>query len=105
MNQKFLRLKLRKHLQKSLGSKNYTIIYKRSASKELLRLPSSSAHKVRAAINELAAEPRPSGCKKLKGSLNEYRIRIGDYRVLYTLDGNILEVLIIKIAHRKDVYR
>lgn len=83
----------------------YTILYKRSASEELLQLPANIAHKVKAAINNLSENPRPQGCKKLKGSFNEYRIRLGNYRVIYTISKTVLIVTIIKIAHRKDVYR
>ncbi|MBM3436510.1 MAG: type II toxin-antitoxin system RelE/ParE family toxin [Bacteroidetes bacterium] len=83
----------------------YSILYKRSASEELLQLPVNIAYKVRAAINRLSENPRPQGCKKLKGSVNEYRIRIGNYRVIYTIANTVLIVTVIKIAHRKDVYR
>ena len=83
----------------------YSIFYKRSASEELIQLPSNIAHNVKAAINSLADNPRPHGCKKLKGGVNEYRIRISNYRVIYTIADTILIVTIIKIAHRKEVYR
>jgi len=83
----------------------YSIFYKRSASEELLQSPANIAHKVKATINNLSDNPRPQGCKKLKGSINEYRIRIGNYRVIYTITDTILIVTVIKIAHRKDVYR
>lgn len=83
----------------------YSIVYKRSASEELLQLPVHTARKVKSAINSLSESPRPHNCKKLKGSLNEYRIRIGNYRVIYTIADTILIVTIIKIAHRKEVYR
>lgn len=83
----------------------YSILYKRSASEELLQLPANIAHKVKTAIDSLSENPRPQGCKKLKGSVNEYRIRIGNYRVIYTISKTVLIVTIIKIAHRKDVYR
>lgn len=83
----------------------YSILYKRSASEELLQLPANIAYKVRAAINSLSENPRPQGCKKLKGSVNEYRIRIGNYRIIYTIANTVLIVTVIKIAHRKDVYR
>ncbi len=60
----------------------YSIFYKRSASEELLQLPANIAHKVKAAINSLSENTRPHGYKKLKGSINEYLIRIGNYRVI-----------------------
>ena len=58
------------------------------------------------AINALASEPRPDGVKKLSTSKNGYRIRVGDYRVLYQVtDKNVMVVLVLKVAHRRDVYR
>lgn len=83
----------------------YIIIYKRSASNELLHLPATIAHKVKTVIDNLSEKPRPNGCKKLVGSENGYRIRIGNYRVIYTITDTILLITVIKIAHRKDVYR
>jgi len=83
----------------------YSIVYKRSASEELLQLPATVAHKIKAAIDSLSESPRPHGCKKLKGSVNEYRVRIGNYRVIYTIADTVLVVTVIKIAHRKEVYR
>jgi mRNA interferase RelE/StbE len=83
----------------------YSILYKRSAAEELLQLPVTVAFKVRAAINKLSENPRPHGCKKLKGSDSDYRIRLGNYRIIYTIADNVLIITVIKIAHRKDVYR
>lgn len=85
--------------------KKYAITYKQSASEELLQLPANVAHKVLAAINNLSENPRPYNCIKLKGSINEYRIRIANYRVIYTIKDAVLLIIVIKIAHRKDVYR
>ncbi len=85
--------------------KKYAITYKQSASEELLQLPANVAYKVLAAINNLSENPRPYNCIKLKGSINEYRIRIANYRVLYTIKDAVLLIIVIKIAHRKDVYR
>jgi mRNA interferase RelE/StbE len=83
----------------------YAINYKRSALEELIQLPENIAHKVKTAINSLAENPRPIGCIKLKGSKNDYRIRIGKYRVIYTISDQVLIVVVIKVANRKDVYR
>ena len=84
---------------------SYQILYKKSASKELLQLPFNKAILVKKAINQLSEVSRPKGCKKLKGTTNAYRIRIGDYRVVYEIYDNVLTVMIIKIAHRQSVYR
>ena len=83
----------------------YLIVYKKAAEKELLHLPGKYARKIHKTINNLSETPRPHGCKKLTGSVNEYRIRIGNYRILYTVSDDVLTVYVIKIAHRKDVYR
>jgi mRNA interferase RelE/StbE len=64
-----------------------------------------SSERVVPRINELADNPRPDGCKKLAGHDNRYRIRIGDMRVVYQVDDARAEVLVLVIAHRRDVYR
>jgi len=83
----------------------YSILFSSRAKKELLALPGKTIFAIEAKIDSLTKEPRPTGCKKLQGSENEYRIRIGDYRVIYTITDTIKIVTIIKVAHRKDVYR
>jgi len=84
---------------------SYTLVLKRSAEKELLALPKAQAFKVKAAIAELTGNPRPTGCKKISGSADDYRIRIGNYRVVYSVSDAKVTVWVIKIGHRKDVYR
>ena len=83
----------------------YSIIYKKTSEKELLHLPKEYAIKVRDAINRLAVNPFPRGCKKSSGSDNAYRVRIGTYRVIYIVESSRLIILIIKIAHRREAYR
>lgn len=83
----------------------YTVIYKKGVDKELARLPKHDYLRITEKILSLASDPRPYGCIKLAGSINEYRIRIGNYRVLYTIEDDIVTLYVIKIAHRKDVYR
>jgi len=83
----------------------YSIVYKRSASDELLQLPATMARKILAGINSLADDPRPHNCIKLKGSMNEYRIRYGNYRLVYSVSDSVVTVFVIKISHRKNVYR
>ena len=82
----------------------YTIFFKRSALKELLSLPDGAIIAIQAKIDSLSIKPRPLGCKKLKGSINIYRIRIGNYRAVYTIEDQLLTVYVIKIAHRKETY-
>ena len=83
----------------------YALIIKKSAEKELLALPRESAFKIKGAIDALAHNPRPKGCKKLSGKTDDYRIRIGSYRVVYTISDAEVVVWVIKVAHRKEVYR
>lgn len=84
---------------------SYQIEIKPSASKELGKLPRQMAIRVVASIKELADNPYPSGVKKLSGFDRTFRIRVGDYRVLYDIYENRLVIEIIRIRHRKDVYR
>lgn len=83
---------------------SYTITFKKAASKQLRKLPKAVLATVASAVDDLANEPRPDSCKKLKGTDDVYRIRVGDYRVLYTVDDSIITVEVIKVGNRKDVY-
>ena len=83
----------------------YQIIIKREALKELKQLPKRVSTTITLAIEELRNEPRPHGCKKLKGSQeNLWRIRVGDYRVVYNIDDAIRIVNIRNIGNRKNIY-
>ncbi|OSZ82872.1 plasmid stabilization protein [Chitinophagaceae bacterium IBVUCB1] len=83
----------------------YTIVVSHSAEKDLERLPNAILKRVVIAIDGLASEPRPSGCKKLKGEKEQlYRVRIGDYRIIYMIADKIQVVDIRRIRHRKEVY-
>lgn len=62
------------------------------------------AERLRNAIDALATNPRPSGCKKIHGEENAYRIRIGAYRIIYEVEDKALNILVVKIGARKDVY-
>lgn len=84
---------------------SYQIKIKSSASRELERLPRTTIPKIVAAIKELAENPFPQGVKKLTGFDRTYRIRIGEYRILYNMYDDILVIEIIRIRHRKDAYR
>ncbi|MEO6233152.1 MAG: type II toxin-antitoxin system RelE/ParE family toxin [Ferruginibacter sp.] len=83
----------------------YIVIIKASAQKQIAKLPRGYQNKVKKVILGLADEPRPHGCKKLIGSVNIYRIRVGDYRIVYEIVSNQLMVYIFDVDHRKDVYR
>ncbi|MCF8451422.1 MAG: type II toxin-antitoxin system RelE/ParE family toxin [Taibaiella sp.] len=83
----------------------YRIIIGNSAEKDMDKLPLAALKKVATAIDDLCAEPRPPGCKKLKGSSESlWRIRVGDYRVIYSVADKIEVVDIRRVRHRKDVY-
>ena len=84
---------------------SYQVEWKRSAVKELRKLPQQLISKIVAAVDRLALNPRPQGCRKLVGSEDTFRIRVGDYRVLYNIIENKLTVEIIRVGHRKDVYK
>lgn len=84
---------------------SYQIEIKPSASKELEKLPRQVIPRVVAAIKELAENPYPQGVRKLTGFDRTYRIRVGDYRILYNIYQDKLIIEIIRIRHRKDAYR
>ncbi len=84
---------------------SYAIIISKSVQKQIDNLPSDLALRVIEKIQNLASEPRPDGIVKLKGSDNEYRIRISDYRVRYEIDDESQLVQILQCKHRKDVYK
>lgn len=82
---------------------DYTVVLTKTAQKQLDKLPDSVADGLLRAIDELAHEPRPDGCKKLKGRLG-YRIRKGDYRIIYDVADDVLIVSVIAIGHRRHIY-
>ena len=83
----------------------YKVTFARSARKELQTLPIDIAERVLEKIEKLELNARPAGSKKLSGSKDLYRLRVGDYRVVYKIDDNDHKVDIAIIRHRKDVYR
>ncbi len=84
---------------------SYRIEFTRSAEKDLRKIDKSKVAAIYHEVERLEADPRPHGVKKLAGADRTYRIRIGDYRVVYEIEDEVLLVLVIRIAHRKDVYR
>lgn len=83
---------------------SYKIEIKRSAAKEIAALPKPYLKAVTTAIAKLAKDPRPSGCIKMSG-IDAYRIRIGMYRIVYSIDDDVVTVTIVSVGHRKEVYR
>jgi mRNA interferase RelE/StbE len=84
---------------------NYRLKIKPSAATELQALPKKDRQRVALRVQALASNPRPEGCEKLSGQHNLYRVRQGDYRILYTVDDRALLVVVYKIGHRREVYR
>jgi mRNA interferase RelE/StbE len=83
----------------------YTVIIENKAQKEFLKLSPPHDNSVKKAIEKLETEPRPSGTKKLTATTDGYRVRVGDYRILYTIDDRRKIVTIYRIRHRREVYR
>lgn len=86
-------------------SVNYRIVFLSGAEREFLRLSKGVRLRLSRHIEALAADPRPAGCVKLTGSQNIWRIRVGDYRVLYTIDDAGRTVTVTRVAHRRESYR
>lgn len=82
----------------------YVVFLKRSAEKELEHLPSKIHDKILEHLFSLGNDPRPSGVKKIHGR-EGYRIRVGDYRILYIIDDSDKKVEVFSIAHRREIYR
>ena len=82
----------------------YTILVRASVKREMRRLDAGIARRVDAAILALADNPRPPGCVKLSGPADLWRIRVGEYRVVYEIHDHQLIVLIVGVAHRREIY-
>jgi mRNA interferase RelE/StbE len=86
-------------------TRRYRVEVARRAVKALAALPRRDQQRIRAAIDLLADDPRPPGCTKLTGEPHTYRVRTGDYRILYDVHDDRLVVQVVRIGHRRDVYR
>src|SRR5258708_3069806 len=84
----------------------YKVLIKPSAAKEIEAVDQKKdRQRIVASIRSLAGDPRPHGCEKLAGADDRYRIRVGRYRVIYSIADNELLVIVVRVGHRKDVYR
>jgi mRNA interferase RelE/StbE len=83
----------------------YTVEFSERAAKSLDKLPAKIFDRVSKAADELEINPRPNGCKKLEGKIDTYRIRVGDYRIVYRVEDKKLFVLVIDVDHRSRVYK
>ncbi len=88
----------------SEGSASWQIEMERQPEKMLKRLPKNLLQRIRVAIWALADDPRPSGCKKLAGYENLYRVRVGSWRIVYAIEDDRLVILIVRIAPRSSAY-
>jgi mRNA interferase RelE/StbE len=82
----------------------YSVELKRSAAREIEALPLRERRQIVERIGRLADDPRPRGCEKLAGG-ERYRVRQGDYRIVYTIEDALLTIWVVKVGHRRDVYR
>ena len=82
----------------------YAVILRRSAEKELDRFPERVRHRITRRLLDLESNPRPHGVQKLQGH-DGYRVRIGDYRVLYLIDDEAKKIEVLAVGHRREVYR
>ena len=82
----------------------YNIFFKRSVEKDFKTIPKKDLNRILDRIKNLAEDPRPSGSEKLTGQ-ERYRVRQGLYRIVYSIQDNELTIWVIKVGHRKDVYR
>jgi mRNA interferase RelE/StbE len=82
----------------------YSVLIKKSAGREIEELPKADLVKVLARIEALADDPRPPGSEKLAG-LELYRVRQGQYRIIYSIEDDVLTVWVVKVGHRREVYR
>ena len=83
---------------------SYKVEWKRSAVKELRALPTEAIERILKAVEQLAMNPYPVGVRKLVGAEHTYRIREGNYRVIYTVTAATLVIEVIRVGHRKDIY-
>ena len=83
----------------------YTVTINKSASKELENLPSIAIKRIFPKLENIADNPRPIGCVKLQGENNLWRIRVGDYRIIYSIDDPNKIIDITRIRHRKEAYQ
>jgi len=84
---------------------SFRVEWLRSAKKDVRKLRQSEIPKILSATSSLADNPFPAGCKKLAGSEHNFRIRVGDYRVIYEVFESVRIVEIQQVGHRKDIYR
>jgi len=81
----------------------YRVVFRKSVAQDLRRIPNSNLRRILATIDSLSEEPRPVGVEKLSGQ-EKYRVRQGNYRILYEIKDDEVIVVVVKVGHRRDVY-
>ncbi len=82
----------------------YNLVFKKSVARDLRAFPAKDVRRILKCIDRLAENLRPAGCEKLSGQ-ERYRLRQGIYRIVYEIQDDILKVIVVKVGHRRDVYR
>jgi mRNA interferase RelE/StbE len=83
----------------------YQVEIAAGAAREIKKLPKQVAAEILSAVDELACNPRPSGAKKIEEIANCYRVRKGAYRIVYTIEDDILKINVVTVGHRREVYK
>jgi mRNA interferase RelE/StbE len=82
----------------------YKVVFRKSVSKDLRAFPKKDVERILKRTLSLQEEPRPHGCEKLSGQ-ERYRVRLGVYRIIYEIQDDVLTVVVVKVGHRREVYR
>ena len=83
----------------------YKLRWKKSAAKEIQSVEPAHRHRIITAVEALSAQPLPDGVRKLQGTSHTFRIRVGDYRVIYTIQNDEKLLTVLRVRHRRDVYK
>ncbi|MGK7958552.1 MAG: type II toxin-antitoxin system RelE/ParE family toxin [Crocosphaera sp.] len=83
----------------------YEVLLEKQAERDLRKLPADIFKRIIPVIRKLADNPRPSGCRKLKNAEQDYRVRVGTYRIIYEIDDRNREIKVMRVRHRKESYR
>ena len=83
----------------------YEVLLERRAERDLKKLSQEMFHRIIPQIKVLSDNPKPAGCRKITGSKNDWRIRIGDYRIIYEIDEKEKAVKVMRVRHRREVYK
>jgi mRNA interferase RelE/StbE len=86
-------------------TRRYALQFRPAALRQLRKLPKDALRRIRTATEDLRDEPRPEGVAKLAGTHDLWQIRVGDYRVVYTIADDVLVVTVVRVGHRREVYR